>query len=323
MASTERGDEARIQPLNVGRDIAAALLLSESASWNQNEADWRTMLAIGRGWGIPTAGADGVEGVDGVKGAGHLAASVVIVPYGSEFAWISMVLVLPAFRRRGYASRLLRHALADLREHGMGGILDATPAGHAVYLEEGFADAWGLRRYRREASAPCGGAPITLAPPPAPPDAMVLQPRDEPIAPRPLREGDWPAILAIDRPAFGGDRETLLRALAARLPEAAWVAGSSGQLRGFVFGRDGREASQIGPLVADDPALARCLLKEALHRIDGPVQVDLADRHESLLPWLESHGFREQRAFMRMVRGVPEAPGNPALVVLVAGPEFG
>ncbi len=82
-----------------------------------------------------------------------LAASTVVLPYGADFAWVSMVLVLPEFRRRGYASLLLRHALDALAAEGRAAVLDATPAGHAVYVQEGFADTWGFARWRREARA--------------------------------------------------------------------------------------------------------------------------------------------------------------------------
>ncbi|MFP5406643.1 MAG: GNAT family N-acetyltransferase, partial [Gammaproteobacteria bacterium] len=262
------------------------------------EADWQMMLQIGRGWGIRARGADGRE---------QVAASTVVIPYASRLAWISMVLVLPEFRRRGYASLLLRHALADLHAGGMTGVLDATPAGHVVYVEEGFVDTWGFRRYRREAR----------------PGPDFAASRNESIFSRPLRDDDWPAILALDTPAFGADRASLLRALARRLPLAARVAESRGRLCGFVLGRDGREASQLGPLVARDIATARILLDDALPLVDGPVYVDLADRHEALLPCLEARGFRLQRPFTRMVHGSPNAPGDPASVVLVAGPELG
>ena len=55
-------------------------------------------------------------------------------------------------------------------------VLDATPAGYPVYIQEGFAPAWGFRRYRREA--------VSLDP-------------DAAEAPRTRRidDRDWPAII--------------------------------------------------------------------------------------------------------------------------------
>ena len=301
MASTEaRGQLVELGPA----DLPEALALSLSAAWNQNEADWRTMLALGRGWGMRAAGADGRQ---------TLAASTLVIPYGEAFAWVSMVLVLPAFRRRGYASLLLRPALAALRAQGRAAVLDATPAGYAVYLQEGFAPHWGFRRHRREAArggetSPAGRAGAGTA---------------APGASRPLAESDWPGVLALDCPAFGADREALLRSLAQRLPQAARVVERDGRIAGFVLGRDGREAAQLGPLLADDPAVASNLLADALAAIEGPVCLDLAERHDALLPLLQSHGFVFQRPFTRMVLGAPTPPGDPSRIVLVAGPELG
>ena len=117
MASTDAG---RLRPLGPG-DLAGCLALSRSSNWNQNAADWRLMLDIGHGWGITAPD-------------GTLVASTLVLPYGADFAWISMVLVLPQHRRQGHASRLLRAAIGELRERGLTPVLDATPAGRAVYL---------------------------------------------------------------------------------------------------------------------------------------------------------------------------------------------
>lgn len=279
-------------------DLPGALALSASANWNQNEADWRMMLSLGQGWGIRAHGADGQE---------QLAASIVVLPYGASFAWVSMVLVLPEFRRLGLASRLLRHALGVLASQGRVGLLDATPAGHAVYLQEGFRDTWGFARYRRD-----GGSRAQLPPPRR--------------STRPLRSSHWPAIEALDAPAFGASRLALLRALAQRLPFAARVVEEGGRLRGYVFGRDGREATQIGPLVADDDDTAMSLMGDVLRACPGPVYIDLLDRRQALLPWLQLQGFAFQRPFTRMLHGAPGAPvapGDSETVVLVAGPELG
>ncbi len=286
------------------RDLPGALELTRAASWNQNEADWRMMLDLGHGWGI-----DAPAG----EAPARLAASIVILPYGNAFAWVSMVLVAPAFRGRGYAQRLLRHALGAIARNGSGGVLDATPAGHPVYRQEGFIDSWGFRRLRRDA-APGAVAPSQVAP---------TKPVAASAAVRKLQERDWPAIAALDRDAFGGDRTTLLRRLAARLPQAAHVLERDGRLAGFVLGRDGQDAQQIGPLVCEDPAAVPALLDAALSSVDGPVYVDAADHHRSLHDALVQRGFVEQRPFTRMLHALERAPGDERRVFLVAGPELG
>ena len=332
MASTEAAPAVRdpvIRALSES-DLPGCLALSRAAKWNQNEADWRLMLALGRGWGIAIrAGAE--DGGPDAAPDEVLAASVVVIPYpatpdlppasatnptitassaaNAGCAWVSMVLVLPQFRRRGLAGRLLRHALAYLREQRLLPVLDATPDGYPVYIQEGFEPAWGFRRYRRAA--------VSLDP------EAAAAPRSHCIG-----ETDWPALLAFDASAFGADRSQVLRALAKRMPQAARLVrdsggdGEDGRIAGFILGRDGLDACQLGPLVARDAATAQLLIDDVLDRVAGPVQVDLADRHLVLLEGLVARGFLLQRPFTRMARGAA-APGDPAPVVLVAGPELG
>jgi GNAT superfamily N-acetyltransferase len=260
------------------QQLAGCLALSQAANWNQNEADWRLMLEIGHGWGVSLAD-------------GTLAASTLVIPFES-FAWLSMVLVLPAHRRKGYASHLLRVALADLENRGLTPVLDATPAGREVYRQEGFHARWGFKRYvlskqyeRKTASKQV----------------------------RRLQESDWRWILELDARAFGASREPLLRCLARRLPEAALVSEGDG----FILGREGRQARQVGPLIASDQQTATNLLSQALAAVQPPVYLDLVD-HAPAPP-----GLVLQRPFTRMVHGTVRAPGNEKLVYCVAGPELG
>ena len=127
-------DDARVVALQEPH-LAGCLRLSQSANWNQNEADWRLMLGFGRGWGFITPD-------------GTLAASTVALPYGAGFAWIAMVLVLPEHRRQGYASRLLRVALAEMEKQKRVSLLDATPAaapgGPGVVIGHNDRIAWGM-----------------------------------------------------------------------------------------------------------------------------------------------------------------------------------
>jgi GNAT superfamily N-acetyltransferase len=217
-----------------------------------------------------------------------LVATTLVLPYGS-FAWISMVLVSPEHRRRGHASRLLRKAIAHLEEQGLTPVLDATPAGREVYRQEGFRDTWAFKRFQAAAS-------------PAAKERKTWSVPD----------------FSIDVEAFGADRSALLRALQKRLPQCA--LGAPG---GFALGRDGREAQQVGPLVARDEDTALELLEAALAAAPRPVYVDVVDHAPRMQAWLEQRGFVLQRPFTRMVHGGGPAPGNEKLVYLVAGPELG
>jgi GNAT superfamily N-acetyltransferase len=261
--------------------MAGCLALSKAAGWNQNEADWRLMLAMGRGWGFSTS--------DGL-----LVATTLVLPYGG-FAWISMVLVHPEHRRRGHASRLLRIAIAQLRERGLTPILDATPAGREVYRQEGFRDTWTFKRFHL---------------------ARPLPPAHAEGAP-PI--GDWSRLSALDLEAFGADRGQLLRALQQRQPQCALAIDA----QGFVLGREGREARQTGPLIARDASTAQSLLESALAAVSAPLYVDVVDHAPQLQRWLLERSFVVQRPFTRMVHGADRAPGNEKLVYLVAGPELG
>src|SRR3954447_134130 len=107
-------------------DARAALLLSEEAHWNQNEADWRVFLTRGTVFGIR-------------DGDSRLIATAALLPYTSGNAWISMVLVTQNRRRRGLATKLLDACLDAAAKQGLTVWLDATPAGAAVYRPLGFA----------------------------------------------------------------------------------------------------------------------------------------------------------------------------------------
>jgi GNAT superfamily N-acetyltransferase len=268
--------------------LAGCLALSKSANWNQNEADWRLMLGFGRGWGVMLAD-------------GTLAATTVVLPYGS-FAWVSMVLVLPEHRGKGHATRLLRVALTDLKNRALTPILDATPAGHEVYVQEGFRDTWSFKRFALD--LPAKGLSSS---------AKV----------REITNADWAGVLRLDASAFGARRECVLRDLAARLPQAALLAETDGEIAGFVLGRDGREARQLGPLVARNAQAATDLLDAAMNRVEIPVYIDIADHAPSLQSRAQQRGFEIQRPFTRMVHGERHAPGETALVFCPAGPELG
>lgn len=296
-APASAGDPAgalRLEALGPG-DVDAGLCLSEAAGWNQTGDDWG--IFVRRGDAI------GLRDVDG-----RWVATAAALPYGSAAGWISMVLVADAWRHRGLASRLMDACVERLRGAGIVPVLDATPAGAAVYRRIGFVPGFEIDRWERQAPV------ATMAAPP--------QWRDGP--PRSAGLCDLDLLAALDRSATGLDRRFLLESFLSRPQTRAWLAADG---NGFVIARAGLRATQIGPLTALDPASATRLLNAALTaNADGPggaVFLDLPRAHREVAGWLEQQGFTRQRPFVRMTLGAATPPEvGPGMVVL-AGPEFG
>lgn len=273
-------------------ELDGAQALVAEAGWNQIVADWRVFLDLGT-----------VYAVHGE--AGRLVATAATLPYGGRFAWISMVLVAGEHRRRGLATRLLRRCMDDLIAADLLPVLDATPDGRPIYRALGFEDAWGFhRRVRRAAQS---GAPTV----------------SHQVAIEPVTDAVWPALVRYDAQVFGADRGALLSCLRSRLPAAALCARRNGEIVGFVLGRDGRSASELGPLIADNDVIARALLSRAVATIDGPACIDLADTKADIAAWLTTIGFAPQRPFTRMLLRRRESFDDTARTFAVVGPEFG
>jgi hypothetical protein len=185
--------------------------------------------------------------------------------------------------------------------------LDATPAGREIYRGLGFADTWGFARYARPAVSP----PHDLAP------------DGDNIDVRPITDAVWPEICAYDAAAFGCARNRLLEGLRGRLPPAALIALRGDRLVGFLLGREGRIATQLGPLIAEDAAAARALLTGALATITGPVFIDLTDSKAETRGFIETQGFSFTRPLTRMVYGRASAFDDGVRTFAVVGPEFG
>ena len=262
-------------------DLPRAAALSFLIGWNQVARDWSLFLHGGEGRALD-------------DGQDALAATAAVIRYGGDLAWISMVLVRPDMRRQGHATALMRWAVEALRGVGCAA-LDATPAGRPVYRQLGFRDLWGFARWSL-------AVPLPMAP-----------------GVRPLREDDWPAVMALDAAAFGAPRATLLRDFAARLPQAAFIAEDGS---GFALARDGARGPQIGPVVAAEDATARALIAAARNALPGAAVLDLPDARRDLAAWLAQHGGATLRPFTRMALG-RDTPGDASRFAAVAGPEFG
>jgi len=285
---------AGLRQLDLGpADAADGVALSTRIGWNQALPDWQYMLAAGEGVGLRAAD-------------GTLVASAMALPYG-RFSWICMVLVDPDYRRQGLATTLMDAVVARQEAAGRVPGLDATPDGREVYRRIGFEEDYRSGRYRAE------NVDLSAVDPPDLPDVTI----------RPLQESDLPPIAATDEAVFGGVRSALVAHLLGRVPGAPHGAWRGDDLVGYVFAREGREAHQVGPLVADSPEVAIALARAALGSIEGPVYLDAPEAQTDFVAWLAAVGFARQRPFYRMYRGQSRGFDAPVRIFALAGPELG
>jgi GNAT superfamily N-acetyltransferase len=273
-------------------EIADAEALVREAGWNQVAADWEIFLALGT--------------VHAARAGGRVVATAATLPYG-PFAWISMVLVTDEQRRSGLGTKLLKRCVTQLQDKGCVPVLDATPAGRPLYRGLGFEESWGYHRLTR----------------PEPQPLAAFANEDRSVTVRAIADADWNGLCTYDAASFGADRRALLQRLRGRLPAVELIAERGGRIAGFSLGRNGRSASQLGPLVAEDETAAHALLARALSAIAGPVYVDFADSKTNLRAWFAASGFAEQRPLTRMLLGRAKSFDDPSRTFAVVGPEFG
>jgi predicted GNAT family acetyltransferase len=234
------------------------------------------------------------EGCFGIECDGVLAATTTAVCFGDELAWIGMVLTDPACRGRGFARRLMEHALDYLRKRRARWIkLDATDMGRPLYERLGFRDECPIERWER--------APGTVKGARTAPGTFALN-------------------QALDREAYGADRSALLRLLASI--ESCSIDG-----RDFAMGRPGSKAAYFGPCVSRSAEAARDLLAWFLARHPGEnVSWDILPVNSDAVALAREFGFERTRELMRMSLGEKDAPpleNQNQLVFATAGFEYG
>jgi GNAT superfamily N-acetyltransferase len=260
------------------RDIPAATELSTLAGWNQTACDWRMLLELSP------------EGCFGIEHEGTLAATTIVICYGRQLAWLGMVLTHPDYRRRGFAHRLLEHALEFADRQNVHSVkLDATEQGQPLYERLGFRVEQEVQRWSGTGRDP----------------ERIRQPESSAVS----------EIFAADREAFGADRSRLLQALAGRKSLAALR-------QNYLLWRPGVRAAYIGPCVAADSESARQLIVRCADADETRWFWDLLPANEHAVALATGFGFRVERRLMRMARGA-DARGKDAMIYAIAGFELG
>lgn len=268
-------------------DVPFGMQLVQQAGWNQLEADWHRALALHP------------EGCFLAEQARKPVGTVTTCVFG-PVAWIAMVLVDTAARNQGIGQKLMEHAVAHLDGLGIETQrLDATVLGRGLYEKLGFQEEYEVARMKGIAQVR-GNVDD---------DAMPWTP-DTPA----------PPILDLDARITATRRETFLHALLhtntfcySMLEDGLAYAGS----------RKGRNAVQLGPVVASTPEAGRQICDAMLHHLNGmPVFVDIPVPNKAALRWAKLNKLEEQRRFVRMYRG-KKLNDDPESIWASSGPEKG
>jgi len=298
MASTKRdaavdGVLVQLLPSAAGAPPDSLQQLVVDSRWNQTIEDWALFLRAGSVYAASDADA-GIVASGAVLPMDALSASAMPSGEAASVAWISMILVKPSWRGRGLGRTVFERCLRDVQAEGRVAMLDATPAGEALYRSFGFQVLWRLTRWRREARA-------------------------EDVAAE-AAQGTLDRLLALDAAALGFDRVRVLRDLSER-PGSQIVTAD----RAAALVRAGRTARHLGPILAYSDMAAAQLLARVAGFDASALLIDVPDDRPSMQRTLEACGFRPERPYARMALAAPglDLPvGNTYLIHAIAGPEY-
>jgi GNAT superfamily N-acetyltransferase len=274
------------------RDLDFAMAMKNQAGWNQVVADWHRFIALEP------------EGCFIAEWDGQPAGTGTVTTYDSQLAWIGMIIVDANHRRLGIGQAIIAACLEFCRRRKIDSVkLDATPAGNALYLKLGFVEE--LLMDRRQGRG-------------------VAMDFDRKLV-RPLEPADLDQVIQFDAAGFGVARPGVIERFAGEYPRLAHVAcDADGRIVGFLAGRAGASAWQIGPWNAAEPAAAEQLFRAALNNLPGqPIFFDIVAANRSVLPLVSRYGFTHQRPFVRMYLGQNPYPGRLEQVYATSGVEKG
>ena len=259
-------------------DIDLAMTLKDQVGWNQTRDDIRRLVEYEP------------EGCFIAEFEGVPVGTVSTTSYGTKVAWIGMMLVLPEYRRRGIARRLMQTSIDYLRERNVTCIkLDATPLGQPLYEQLGFHAEWDFQRWEREG---------------------------ENVATFPLDGELSSALIAMDETAFGADRSRWLNSVASGCRVFA-TQSSYGMLR------PGRVATYLGPVVSENSSEAASVIDAMLSAAEGRVFWDIPTGNSLSESLAAQHGLQPVRQLLRMWSGDENVAGRPELQFALLDPTTG
>lgn len=209
-----------------------------------------------------------------------------IVSYGGQFGFMGFFIVQPQYRGAGIGRKLWyqrRDSLLARLQKGATIGMDGVVAMQPFYKKGGFDISFRDGRYMRTGEA--------------------FKADDRVSA---LDAQDLPLLLPYDQQCFGFERERFLRAWVLQPSAKSFKLVEDGQLKGFATLRKAATGYKIGPLFADDAAIAETLYKTCLSAAPGePVFIDIPQLNAGAVALVEKYNTNYVFECARMYYGPP------------------
>lgn len=277
-AKRRLGYEIAIRPM-AEADLDQLHQLSIGVGWPHRPEDWRLVIGLGHG----------VVACDAI---GRVLGSAMWWPFGESFATVGMVITSPRLQAQGAGRELMDMIFAqsgtrDLR-------LNSTKAGYRLYRSLGFEPVGRVFQHQGKALPPA--APVAALP-----------------GQRPVVPTDLDALAALDASAYGADRHQALAALLST--SVGTLVERDGAIVGFALCRPFGRGHVVGPIVAEDDAMAVALLTPHVEAHQGEfLRVDTAQEQGAFGAFLESCGLTIFDTVTPMIRGRSHGLSGPARI---------
>lgn len=224
---------------------------------------------------------------------GRPVSSISVVRYGANYGFLGFYIVAPEHRGKGVGIATWNAGLAHLGGRTVG--LDGVIAQQDNYRKSGFVLAGRNIRYSGRAGVMPDGMNNTV---------------------RPLAMGDLDAIAAYDRSFFPAPRDRFVKSWSmpkegARREGLVYIA--DGAITGYGVIRECRSGCKIGPLFADDEAIAEALFVALCRKVPPgtDVSLDVPEANKAAVRMAENAGMSPAFETARMYKGTaPELPSD-------------
>ena len=285
-------------------DLKSCAALAVDRGWWPERGKWSLLLASSDAFGI-----------DAPDGQG-LAGTVILTRWGADCGGIGMMLIASRYGGQGLGRALMEHVLRAAEDLGAVSLF-ATGAGRPLYDKLGFKPVRRSVAFRGHFRADPQINNSKRRSERAGADSLEGSSGNVRVATEP----DLPAILALDRAAYGADRERILTRLPA-FAERTVVLETSEGIVGYAAAWRTEAYMMIGPLMAADGAAARRLVTELAAHSTVAVRLDLDPDRPELPSWARAHGLEPTERTVVMTRGdltprgIPERLFTPISVAM-------